>query len=70
MDPVTWRFESPDGMLDINTPLFIYEHGLKVGIGRVIRCDDTWIYVNIEFTAEPRHGFLTYATVADAAGLE
>jgi hypothetical protein len=69
MDETRWAFPAPDGLLMPGTALFVYETGVRIGLGKVVSNTDDAMLVDIEFTEPPRLGCLTYATVADAAGL-
>jgi hypothetical protein len=74
MDPMErdlWEFPAPpfDGLLDLGTLLFIYESGVRIGIGKVIGNSDDSMLVEIEFTDRPRINILYYGMISDAAGL-
>lgn len=69
MDTTRWTFPAPHGLLMPGTTLFIYETGIRIGLARVVSNTDDAMVVDIEFTEAPRLGALTYATIADAAGL-
>lgn len=67
-----WEFPSPPygGLLAIGEKLFIFESGVRIGIGKVVAQNDDRMLVLIEFTEQPRFGPLYYGTLREAAGLE
>lgn len=67
-----WEFPAPafGGLLDIGEKLFIYESGVRIGLGRVLGQNDSKMLVKIEFTVAPRLNVLYYGTLREAAGLE
>lgn len=66
---------SNQGLLDIGAMLFIYESGMKIGLGRLIAQNDDLMIVDVSFTDQPRlvdetgRHFMTYGLISDAAGL-
>lgn len=67
-----WEFPAPPhgGLLDIGAKLFIYESGVRIGLGKVLAVNDDAMLVEVEFTEEPRINILYYGLISDAAGLE
>lgn len=67
-----WEFCTPPygGLLDIGTKLFIFETGVRIGIGTLVAHNDDAMLVLIQFTQEPRLSNLYYGLISEAAGME
>jgi len=69
-----WVFETPSqGLLDIGAKLFLFETGIRIGIGTVIAQRDDEMLVACEFTTMPRlfdkdgNHFVIYGPISEAA---
>lgn len=70
-----WVFDTPtqDGLLDIGTKLFLFETGIRIGIGTVIAQRDDQMLVACEFTTMPKlfdkdgKHFVIYGPISEAA---
>jgi hypothetical protein len=55
-----------DHLYRLGTLMFIYERGMKIGLGSVVANNDEGMFVDVDFTAEPKTGELSYGLVSDA----